>query len=274
MRQTALAGGRYAAAEWTRMQAAAMDRRLDGRSSSRPAEMVIKRGFDMLLASILFVLLLPGMLLIAALVRRDGGPAVFGHRRIGADGRTFRCWKFRSMVPDADKVLQRLLATDDAARAEWEREYKLLDDPRITPLGKVLRVTSLDELPQLINVIKGEMSLVGPRPYLHQERGRIGVDLHTILSARPGMTGLWQVSGRNKLTFEDRVQLEAWYVRNWTVWLDCIVLAKTFRAVLFRENECKSEASPRITAAAPKYLTAKAGHSVLHAESLHQSDTD
>jgi len=123
-------------------------------------------------------------------------------------------------------------------------------------------------------VLRGEMSLVGPRPYLHQERGRIGVDLHTILSARPGMTGLWQVSGRNKLTFEDRVQLEAWYVRNWTVWLDCIVLAKTFRAVLFPENECKSEASPRITAAAPKYLTAKVGHSVLHAESLHQSNTD
>jgi exopolysaccharide production protein ExoY len=200
MRQTAIAGGRYAAAEWTRMQAAAMDRRLDGRSSNRPAEMVIKRGFDML---------------IAALVRRDGGPAVFGHRRIGADGRTFRCWKFRSMVPDADKVLERLLATDNAARAEWEREYKLQDDPRITPLGKVLRVTSLDELPQLINVIKGEMSLVGPRPIVSDEIKRYGAAFHDYRRCRPGITGKWQVSGRNEIDYGTRVQLDQDYARRW-----------------------------------------------------------
>ena len=236
MRQTALAGGRYAAAEWTRMQAAAMDRRLDGRSSNRPAEMVIKRGLDMLLASVLLVLLLPGLLLIAALVRRDGGPAIFGHRRIGADGRTFRCWKFRSMVPDADKVLERLLATDDAARAEWEREYKLLDDPRITPLGKVLRVTSLDELPQLINVIKGEMSLVGPRPIVSDEIKRYGAAFHDYRRCRPGITGKWQVSGRNEIDYGTRVQLDQDYARRWSLGRDLMILLKTVQVVIQKKG--------------------------------------
>ncbi|MBA3916413.1 MAG: sugar transferase, partial [Acidobacteriales bacterium] len=123
------------------------------------------------------------------------------------------------------------------AADEWYRYAKLRNhDPRLTRLGRVLRRWSFDELPQILNVLKGEMSLVGPRPYLPQERDRIGMDLFTILSSRPGMTGFWQVSGRNQLTLEDRVQLEAWYVRNWTVWFDCIILAKTVRTVLFPQN--------------------------------------
>jgi undecaprenyl-phosphate galactose phosphotransferase len=136
-----------------------------------------------------------------------------------------------------EKILSQYLEHNPQAADEWRKYAKLRNhDPRLTRLGRFLRRWSLDELPQLLNVLKGEMSLVGPRPYLPQERGRIGIDLPAILSARPGMTGFWQVSGRNHLTLEERVQLEAWYVRNWTVWLDCIVLAKTFRAVLFQQD--------------------------------------
>jgi undecaprenyl-phosphate galactose phosphotransferase len=134
-------------------------------------------------------------------------------------------------------MLMNHLAGDPAAAAEWHKYAKLRDhDPRLTRFGRFLRRWSIDELPQLLNVLTGEMSLVGPRPYLPQQRERIGVDLFTILSSRPGMTGFWQVSGRNQLTLDDRVQLEAWYVRNWTVWFDCIILAKTFRTVLFPQT--------------------------------------
>jgi undecaprenyl-phosphate galactose phosphotransferase len=141
------------------------------------------------------------------------------------------------MHVNSDKKLARYFEGNPRAAEEWRRYAKLRNyDPRVTRLGRFLRQWSLDELPQLLNVLKGEMSLVGPRPYLPEERERIGVELPTILSARPGITGFWQVSGRNQLTLDDRVQVEAWYVRNWTVWLDCIVLLKTFRTVLFPEN--------------------------------------
>jgi undecaprenyl-phosphate galactose phosphotransferase len=138
------------------------------------------------------------------------------------------------MHVESEDLLTRHLTNDPTAAEEWRKFAKLREyDPRLTRLGGFLRRWSLDELPQLWNVLKGDMSLVGPRPYLPHEHGRIGAELFTILSSRPGMTGFWQVSGRNQLRFEDRVQLEAWYVRNWTVWFDCIILAKTFRAVLF-----------------------------------------
>ncbi len=139
-------------------------------------------------------------------------------------------------------MFARYLKSNPEAMDEWQKYAKLRrHDPRLTRLGGFLRRWSLDELPQLFNVLRGEMSLVGPRPYLPHELDRIGVDLHTILSARPGMTGFWQVSGRNQLTLEDRVKLEAWYVRNWTPWLDGIVFAKTFRVVLFPENGFQSQ---------------------------------
>src|SRR6516162_585180 len=142
------------------------------------------------------------------------------------------------MYINSDKKLEQYLASNGEAAGEWRRYAKLRRyDPRVTRLGRFLRQWSLDELPQLLNILKADMSLVGPRPYLLEERERIGVELPTILSARPGITGFWQVSGRNELTFDERVQVEAWYVRNWVVWLDCIVLAKTFKTVLFPKDK-------------------------------------
>jgi undecaprenyl-phosphate galactose phosphotransferase len=144
----------------------------------------------------------------------------------------FGCLKFRTMVPDADGVLRRLLEDDPRARAEWESDFKLKDDPRITPIGAFLRRTSLDELPQLWNVLKGEMSLVGPRPIIEEELERYGDQVGYYLETRPGITGLWQISGRNDTGYEDRVALDSWYVRNWSLWYDLVILVKTINVVL------------------------------------------
>jgi undecaprenyl-phosphate galactose phosphotransferase len=205
---------------------------------AKPWNSWLKRIFDLTLGVAIALVALPVCLIVAALIRIDsGGPVLFIQERLGYKGINFRCIKFRTMHVKAEELLTRHLARNPAAADEWYRYAKLRNhDPRLTRLGRFLRRWSLDELPQLLNVLKGEMSLVGPRPYLPQERERIGVDLFTILSSRPGMTGFWQVSGRNQLTLDDRVQLEAWYVRNWTVWFDCIILAKTFRTVLFPQN--------------------------------------
>ena len=205
---------------------------------AKPWNSGLKRTFDVVLGSVITLLAFPLCLIIAVLIKIDSGsPLLFVQERLGHNGRNFRCIKFRSMHVECEEILARHLARDPAAADEWQRYAKLRDDdPRLTRLGRFLRQWSLDELPQLLNVLKGDMSLVGPRPYLPQERGRIGVELFTILSSRPGITGFWQVNGRNHLTFEDRVQLEAWYVRNWTIWFDCIILAKTFRAVFFPHN--------------------------------------
>jgi lipopolysaccharide/colanic/teichoic acid biosynthesis glycosyltransferase len=181
------------------------------------------------------LLALPLCLVLAVLIKLDSaGPALFVQERIGYRGGTFWCLKFRTMILDGEEKLAAHLAGNPQAADEWRRYAKLRNyDPRLTRLGRFLRRWSLDELPQLWNILKGEMSLVGPRPYIPQERERISDQISTILSARPGLTGFWQVHGRNHVTLEDRVQLEAWYVRNWTIWLDCIVLAKTFKVVLF-----------------------------------------
>lgn len=187
----------------------------------------LKRGFDLIAASLLLLLLAPLFVVLALLVRRTGKTVFYGHQRIGRNGKAFRCLKFRSMRPDADKVLKELLASDPQARAEWERDFKLRNDPRITPIGRFLRKTSLDELPQLINVIKGEMSLVGPRPIVEKELERYGEYASFYLQARPGMTGLWQVSGRNDTSYAVRVSLDAWYVQNWSLWCDVAILFKT-----------------------------------------------
>jgi Undecaprenyl-phosphate galactose phosphotransferase WbaP len=205
---------------------------------AKPWNSWLKRIFDLVLGFVIALFALPVCLIVAALIRLDSdGPVLFIQERLGYKGTNFRCIKFRTMHVKSDEMLKSHLAGNPAAADEWYRYAKLREhDPRLTRMGSFLRRWSIDELPQLINVLKGEMSLVGPRPYLPQERSRIGVDLFTILSSRPGMTGFWQVSGRNQLTLEDRVQLEAWYVRNWTVWFDCIILAKTFRTVLFPQN--------------------------------------
>ena len=205
---------------------------------AKPWNNWLKRGIDLFLGTAVALLMFPVCLIVAIAVKLDSkGPALFDQERLGYRGKTFRCLKFRTMRVDGDEVLARYLECNPKAANEWQKFAKLrLCDPRLTRVGRFLRRWSLDELPQTLNVLKGEMSLVGPRPYIVQERARMGVDIHTILSARPGMTGFWQVSGRNHLTLEDRVQFEAWYVRNWTVWLDCIILAKTFKVVLFPPN--------------------------------------
>ena len=205
---------------------------------AKPWNIWLKRVIDLLLGTAVALLTLPICLIVAIIIRLDSkGPALFAQERLGYRGGSFRCLKFRTMRVDGEEILTRYLECNPGAANEWQKFAKLrLCDPRLTRVGRFLRRWSLDELPQTLNVLRGEMSLVGPRPYLLQERDRMGVDIHTILSARPGMTGFWQVSGRNHLTLEGRVQIEAWYVRNWTVWLDCIILAKTFKAVLFPPN--------------------------------------
>jgi Undecaprenyl-phosphate galactose phosphotransferase WbaP len=219
----------------------------------------LKRGFDFLLGIALSLIALPICVIVAMLVKLDSkGPALFVQERLGYRGRNFHCLKFRTMRLDGEEMLAQYLKSTPHAMDEWMKYAKLRrHDPRLTRLGGFLRRWSLDELPQLLNVLKGEMSLVGPRPYLPHEVARIGIDLHTILSARPGITGFWQVSGRNQLTLEDRVKVEVWYVRNWTAWLDCIVFAKTFRTVLFPENGSRSQDAAGIDSAASKDSTPK-----------------
>ncbi|AOX19531.1 undecaprenyl-phosphate galactose phosphotransferase WbaP [Kozakia baliensis] len=196
----------------------------------------LKLSFDVLAALTLFILVLPVFALLFVLVKRDGGPAMFGHARIGRNGQTFRCLKFRSMVPNAGEVLHDLLENDPAARAEWAATQKLTNDPRITKVGRILRKTSLDELPQLLNVLRLEMSLVGPRPIVGAETAHYGEDIAYYYATRPGITGLWQVSGRSDTSYERRVQLDRWYVRNWTLWHDIAILLKTLPAVLFQSG--------------------------------------
>jgi Undecaprenyl-phosphate galactose phosphotransferase WbaP len=197
---------------------------------------VLKRVFDVLAGGFLMLMLLPIFLLLAALVAKDGGSPFYGHTRIGQNGRRFKCYKFRSMVRDADKVLKDLLDRDPVARAEWEKDFKLKNDVRVTPVGALLRKTSLDELPQLWNVLRGDMSLVGPRPVVEKEIARYGDEAAYYLLAKPGMTGLWQVSGRNDTDYARRVFLDAWYVRNWSLWYDIAILFKTVGVVLRRDG--------------------------------------
>nr|WP_186118870.1 undecaprenyl-phosphate galactose phosphotransferase WbaP [Burkholderia gladioli] len=197
---------------------------------------VLKRIFDVAAGGFLMLMLLPVFALLTLLVAKDGGSAFFGHTRIGQNGRKFKCYKFRSMVLDADAVLKALLERDPAARAEWERDFKLKHDVRVTRIGALLRKTSLDELPQLWNVLRGEMSLVGPRPVVEKEIERYGDDAAYYLLAKPGMTGLWQVSGRNDTDYARRVFLDAWYVRNWSLRSDISILFKTIGVVLHRDG--------------------------------------
>jgi undecaprenyl-phosphate galactose phosphotransferase len=203
---------------------------------ARPGPRIVKRVFDLVTSAALLVLLAPVIGLFCWKIRRTGGAAIFGHSRIGQYGNPFRCLKFRTMVPDAAQVLEELLARDPQARAEWRRDFKLKDDPRITPIGAFLRETSLDELPQLWNVLKGEMSLVGPRPIIEEELERYGDQVDYYLEAPPGMTGLWQISGRNDTGYEDRVALDSWYARNWSLWYDLVIMIKTVRVVLARKG--------------------------------------
>jgi undecaprenyl-phosphate galactose phosphotransferase len=192
---------------------------------------------DFILALLLTLLLSPFLLSLYAWVwiATDGKP-IFKQKRVGQDGKIFKIYKFRTMRADAAEQLEKILAEDPDSREEWERDHKLKNDPRITRVGHFLRRTSLDELPQLINVLRGQMSLVGPRPIIDEEVVDYGDYIDYYQQVRPGITGLWQVSGRNELSYGERVQLDVWYVRNWSLELDLIILTKTFVAVLLRKG--------------------------------------
>lgn len=201
------------------------------------ANAAVKRAIDLLGAAAALLLFGPLLLLVALAVRLESsGPAIFSQLRLGLGGKPFRVLKFRSMFTDAEARLASLLAADPARRAEYEKYAKLSDDPRITRVGAFLRRTSLDEFPQFLNVLAGEMSLVGPRPYLLSEKEKMAEFGGTILLVKPGVTGLWQIRGRNDLTFRERVRLEAFYVRRWSLGLDLWILLSTLPVVLFRKG--------------------------------------
>ena len=166
----------------------------------------------------------------------DGGVALFPSHRVGKSGVLFNCLKFRTMRVDADAYLSRAVENDPSLKQEWSKNFKFESDPRITSVGRFLRKTSLDELPQLFNVLKGDMSLVGPRPILLDEVERYGDQLIDYQSIKPGITGMWQVNGRSDLTYQRRIELNKWYIRNWTLWLDLTILLKTIPAVMFGKS--------------------------------------
>ncbi len=196
-----------------------------------PVPQAMKRCFDIGVAGLALLVLFPFMLGVALFVRRDGGPALFVQRRVGRHGKLFNCYKFRSMRVDAEKTFAAHLASDAAAAHEWQTFQKLKHDPRVTKFGAWLRRCSIDELPQLFNVLCGDMSLVGPRPILPGQESRYGDDYVYYDCVRPGITGPWQVSGRSSLSFAQRVELEAWYAKNWSLWMDVVIILKTIAAL-------------------------------------------
>ena len=199
---------------------------------SKWSNRAVKRLFDIVAVLLGSLLILPALLGIALWIRLDSpGPVIYRHRRIGKDGRVFHCYKFRSMCVDSEERLQQLLAADEDARREWETTFKLKHDPRITRVGAILRKTSLDELPQLINVLRGEMSLVGPRPIVEKEVPYYGAFIREYYMVRPGITGMWQVSGRSDVDYPERVRMDSWYVHNWSIWLDLLLLWRTIGVV-------------------------------------------
>ena len=210
---------------------------LNDSDSPRPVGGRSKRLLDVVVALPALLVALPLMIVVALLIRfTGGGSAIFAHQRLGYSGRTFPCYKFRTMVRDADAALASHLAIDPEAAIEWRETQKLRNDPRVTPVGRLLRKSSLDELPQLINILRGDMSCVGPRPITVDELERYGEYARDYLSARPGLTGPWQVTGRSKTDFATRVSLDKHYVRNWSLLSDLAILAKTPVAVIRTEE--------------------------------------
>jgi Undecaprenyl-phosphate galactose phosphotransferase WbaP len=198
---------------------------------------LIKGFVDVLLTVVGGIFVLPLVALIALWIKLDSrGPVFYSQARIGRHGRKFRAWKFRSMVTDADKILEQYLAQHPELREEWSRDHKLKKDPRVTRAGRFLRRTSLDELPQLWNVLQGEMSLVGPRPITDSEVEKYGGAFEIYKTVSGGITGLWKVSGRNDVSYDERVYYDQFYVRNWSVWLDCCILFRTIAVVLLSKG--------------------------------------
>jgi Undecaprenyl-phosphate galactose phosphotransferase WbaP len=193
----------------------------------------IKRLIDLSIVIIGGLIILPLLLIIVLLVKLSSpGPVLYGHRRLGRNRTHFTAYKFRSMYKNSDEILKKLLDSSPELRREWEENHKLKNDPRVTPVGKLLRRISFDEFPQLINILRGEMSLVGPRPVVDAEVEKYGKDFDRIFSVRPGLTGLWQVSGRSDADYADRVAFDTYYLQSWSVWLDLWVLLKTVDVVI------------------------------------------
>lgn len=199
---------------------------------------VVKTAFDYILTLVGAVFIIPLFFYIAYRIKKeDPGPVFFAHTRIGKDGKPFPCYKFRSMVVNSQEMLQKYLVKNPAAREEWERDFKLKDDPRVTPIGKFLRSTSLDELPQIFNVLRGEMSLVGPRPVIQEELDKYyGETAKLYCTVKPGITGLWQVSGRSDIGYDERVALDATYIKYRSMWGDIVILWKTIGVVLMKKG--------------------------------------
>ena len=198
---------------------------------------MVKRAMDIIIAGSALIFLSPMMLIVALIIKlTDGGPALFKQKRIGLNGDEFTCLKFRSMVMNANEELERLLSSDADAAAEWAKDQKLRNDPRITAIGSFLRKTSLDELPQLLNVLQGTMSIVGPRPIVRGEVEKYGAYITDYASVRPGITGLWQISGRNDTSYDERVSLDVEYARNWAIEKDVKIFLFTIPAVLFSKG--------------------------------------
>jgi Undecaprenyl-phosphate galactose phosphotransferase WbaP len=199
---------------------------------------LVKNVFDFSLTAVGTICISPLLVYIAYRIKKeDPGPIFFAHERIGKNGKPFPCYKFRSMVTNSQEMLQQYLAENPAAKEEWEREFKLKDDPRVTPIGKVLRRTSLDELPQIFNVLRGEMSLVGPRPVIQEELDKYyGETAKLYCTVKPGITGLWQVSGRSDTTYDERVAMDESYINNRSFLGDIVILWKTIGVVALKKG--------------------------------------
>jgi len=193
---------------------------------------------DFMLSLAIFPLLIPVMLVIAYRIKRNhpNEKILFKQKRLGKEGRRFSCYKFQTMYENSDALLEAYLQEHPEEKAYYEVYHKYRNDPRITEVGQFLRRTSLDELPQIFNVFRGDMSFIGPRPYMLNEKEKIGEEIETVLSVKPGITGLWQVSGRSEVDFHSRVALDVWYIRNWNLWMDLVILLKTVKAVVIRQG--------------------------------------
>ena len=204
-----------------------------GNRLRRPLGRFIKTLFECVIATLAVIFLFPVFIILAILVKCSSrGPVIYRAKRLGVNGSTIEVWKFRTMYADADQRLAKLLAENPDLKKEWDENFKLKNDPRVTPLGKILRKTSLDELPQFVNVLRGEMAVIGPRPIVEKEIDYYGRHYEVFSRVKPGITGFWQVSGRSDTTYERRIELDMYYINNWSIWLDYYIFLKTIKEVL------------------------------------------
>ncbi len=217
----------------TRTNLIVFQNRLKSRS-----RILFKNISDFTLSLMIFPLLIPIMILIAYKIKHENPneKIFFKQKRLGKKGKPFTCYKFQTMYENGDEILKTYLKAHPEEITYYETYHKYKNDPRITKIGHILRRTSLDELPQIFNVFRGDMSFIGPRPYMLNEKEKIGEEIKTVLTVKPGITGLWQVSGRSDVDFHSRVELDVWYIRNWNLWMDMVILIKTIKAVFFKDG--------------------------------------